>query len=55
MDTISAQPMTDFEQHRLEMLLWQAEIQEKNGNKQKASKIRDWVGDFLSAQSEDEE
>jgi hypothetical protein len=47
--------MTDFEQHRLEMLLWQAEIHQRNGKKQEASKIRDWVRDFLSAQSEDEE
>jgi hypothetical protein len=52
MDTISAQPLTDFEQHQLEMLRWHAEIHERNGKKQEASKIRTWVADFLGSQSE---
>jgi hypothetical protein len=48
--------VTDFEQqHRLGMLLWHAEIHERNGKKEEAFKIRDWVADFLSSQSEDEE
>jgi hypothetical protein len=56
MNTISIHPVTDFEQqHQLEMLRWQAEIHERNGKKPEASKIRDWVADFLSSQSEDEE
>jgi hypothetical protein len=55
MNTISAQSQTDFEQHQLEMLLWHAKIRERDGKKQEASKIRDWVADFLSSQSEDEE
>jgi hypothetical protein len=54
MDTISVQSATDFEQHQLEMLRWHAEIHERNGNEQEASKIRDWVDDFLSSQPEDE-
>jgi hypothetical protein len=55
MNTLSIQPVTDFEQqHQLEMLLWHAEIHERNGKKQEASKIRDWVADFLSSQSEEE-
>jgi hypothetical protein len=55
MNTINAQPLTDFEQHQVEMLLWHAEIHERSGKKQEASEIRDWVADFLSPQSEDEE
>jgi hypothetical protein len=55
MDTTSVQTVTEYEQHQLEMLLWHAEIHEKDGKKLKASKIRDWVADFLSSQSEDEE
>jgi hypothetical protein len=55
MNTISVQSMTDLEpQHQLEMLLWHAEMHERNGKKQEASKIRDWVADFLSSQSEEE-
>jgi hypothetical protein len=30
------------------MLLWQACIQEKNGEKQEASEIREWVADFVA-------
>jgi hypothetical protein len=54
MNTISAQSGTDFEHHQLEMLLWHAETYERNGKKQEASEIRDWVADFLSSQSEEE-
>jgi prophage antirepressor-like protein len=52
MDTISAQSQTDFEQHQLEMLLWHAEIHQRNGKKHEASKIRDWVAGFLRPESE---
>jgi len=55
MNTISAQPRINYEEHQLEMLLWHAEIHERNGKKQEASKIRDWVGDFRDSQSEDED
>jgi hypothetical protein len=48
MDTISAQPRIDFERHRLDMLLWHAEIHERNGKKQEASKIRQWVAHFVA-------
>lgn len=47
--------MTEFEQHRLDMLLWQAEVHERNGKRQEAFEIRAWVGDFLSPESEEEE
>ena len=46
MNTTSDQTMTDYEQHQLDMLLWQAHIHEKNGKKQEASEIRGWVADF---------
>jgi len=55
MNTISVRPDAHYEQHHLEMLLWHAEIHERNGKKQEAFRIRDWVADFLSAQSEEEE
>ena len=48
---MSDQQVTDYEQHQLGMLLWQAHIHEKNGEKQQAAKIREWVADFLSEQS----
>jgi hypothetical protein len=44
---------TEYEQHRLDMLLWQADVHERNGQKQEASKIKEWVADFLSPQSEE--
>jgi hypothetical protein len=47
--TTTEQQVTDYEQHQLGMLLWQAHINEKNGKKQEASKIRAWVAVFLSA------
>ena len=47
MYTLSADPEINYEQHQLEMLLWHAEIHEINGKKREASKIRDWVADFL--------
>jgi len=45
MNTTSAHAVT------VEMLLWQADVQEKNGKRQEAAKIREWVADFLSEQS----
>src|SRR6516162_6744732 len=32
-------------------LLWEADIHEKNGKRQEAARIREWVADFLSEQS----
>jgi hypothetical protein len=55
MNTTSAHPEINYEQHQLEMLLWHAKIHERDGKKQEASEIRDWVADFLSSQSEEEE
>ena len=55
MNTISDQPVADYEQHKLKMLLWQAHIHEKNGKKQEASEVREWVADFLNSQSQEEE
>jgi hypothetical protein len=51
MTTTSDRPVINYEQHKLEMLLWQAHIHEKNGENREASKIRAWVTDFLSEQS----
>jgi hypothetical protein len=51
MNTTSAQTVTEYEQHRVDMLLWQADVHERNGRKQEAFEIRVWVTDFLSAQS----
>jgi hypothetical protein len=55
MNTTSAQAVTEYEQHRLDMLLWQAGVHERNGRKQEALEIRAWVADFLSPQSEEEQ
>jgi hypothetical protein len=55
MDTISDQRQTDYELHQLDMLLWQAKIHEKNGQKQEAFEIRSWVADFLRSESEEAE
>ena len=52
MNTLSAHPEINYEQHQLEMLLWHAEIHERNGKELEASRIRDWVADFLDSQSE---
>jgi hypothetical protein len=51
MNATSGYTVTDYERHKLKMLLWQADIHEKNGEKQEAAKIRGWVADFLSEQS----
>jgi hypothetical protein len=50
MNTTSGQAGTECEQHRLDMLLWQADVHEKSGKKQEAFEIRAWVADFLSPQ-----
>ena len=54
MDTTIDQTMMKYEKHQLEMLLWHAEVHEKNARKQQAAEIWDWVANFLSSQSEDE-
>ena len=33
------------------MLLWEADIREKNGQRQEAAKIRGWVAELLAEQS----
>jgi hypothetical protein len=48
MNTINAHPGINYEQHQLEMLLWHAEVYERNGKKREASKIRDWIADFVA-------
>ena len=45
MNTISVNIVT------VKALLWEADIHDKNGEKQEAAKIRGWVADFLSKQS----
>jgi len=35
----------------IRMLLWEADVHEKNGKGQEAAKIRGWVADLLSEQS----
>jgi hypothetical protein len=55
MNITGEQVMSDYEQHRLDMLLWQADVHEKNGKKHEASRIRAWVADFLSSQSVEED
>jgi hypothetical protein len=54
MNTTSDQTVTEYEQHQLDMLLWQADVHQRNRKKQEAFEIRAWVADFLSSQSEDE-
>jgi hypothetical protein len=45
MNTICANIVT------VKTLPWEADIHDKNGEKQEAAKIRGWVADFLSEQS----
>jgi hypothetical protein len=45
MNTTSGHTMT------LGMLLWEADVREKNGKRQEAAKIRGRVADFLCEQS----
>ena len=53
MNTTNEQTVTEYEQHQLDMLLWQADVHERNGRKQEAFEIRAWVADFLSPQSKE--
>jgi hypothetical protein len=53
MNITSEQTVTEYEEHRFDMLVWQADVHEKNGRKQEAFEIRAWVADFLSPQSEE--
>jgi hypothetical protein len=55
LDITSEQTVTEYEQHRLDMLLWQADVHERNGKKEKAFEIRAWVTNFLSPPSEEEQ
>jgi hypothetical protein len=52
MDTTSAQTVPEYEQHQIDMLLWQAGVHLRNGRKPEAFEIRAWITDFLSPQSE---
>jgi hypothetical protein len=45
MNTTSCQTVT------LGVLLWEADVHEKNGKRQEAAKIRTWVADLLTEQS----
>ena len=51
MNTTSDKKMMSDDKHRLEMLLWQADVYEKNGKRQEAAKIRGLVAELLSEQS----
>ena len=55
MYTASEQAETKYEQHRLDMLLWQADVHERNGKKEEAFEIRAWVTDFVNSQSEEKQ
>jgi hypothetical protein len=54
MTATSAQTATEYEQHQLDMLLWQADVHERNGRKHEACDIRAWVAGFLSAQPKED-
>jgi hypothetical protein len=51
MNTTSEPTVTEYEEHQLDMLLWQADVHEGDGRKQEAFEIRTWVADFLSPKS----
>lgn len=51
--SISEQTVAEYEHHQLVMLLWQADVHERNGRKQEAFEIRPWIADFRSPQSEE--
>jgi hypothetical protein len=51
MNITSDQAVAEDDEHQLDMLLWQANVHEKNGRKQEAFEIGAWVADFLSPQS----
>ena len=55
MNTTSEQTVAEYEQHQLDMLLWQADVHARNGRKQEAFEIRAWVADFRSPQSEEDQ
>jgi hypothetical protein len=53
MYTTSVQAAIEYEQHQFDMLLWQADVHQRNGRKPETFEIRAWVADFLSPQSEE--
>ena len=55
MNTTGAREMLEYEQHQLNMLLWQADVHERNGKIREAFEIRAWVSDFLSPKSKEEQ
>jgi hypothetical protein len=50
MITTSEQTVAEYEQHQLDMLVWQADVHERNGRNQEASKIKEWVSHFVARQ-----
>ena len=48
MNTTRGHTWIDNKYRYLEMLLWQADLDERNGSKQHAFEIRAWVANFLS-------
>ena len=55
MNTTGEQSVAEYEQHQLDMLLWQADVDERNGRKQEAFEIRTWVADFRNPESEEDQ
>ena len=53
MTSTSEQTVTEHEYHQLVMLLWQADVLERNGRKHEAFEIRTWVADFRRPQSQE--
>ena len=53
MTSTSEQTVAEYEHHQLDMLLWQADVHERNGRKQEAFQIRTWVADFRRPQSQE--
>jgi hypothetical protein len=41
--------------NQLDMILWQADVHEKNGRKQEALEIRAWVADFMNPQWQEDQ
>ena len=47
MNTTSEQTVAECEEHQLDMLLWQADVRDRNGKKEEAFEISAWVADFV--------
>ena len=53
MTSTSEQTVAEYEHHQLDMLLWQADVHERNGKQHAAFQIRAWVADFRRPQSQE--